>query len=86
MMEAPTVLHDNSSFLKLIFIRVYVFYNQLYVYICPLPFGLLFHSDYHGPLIRGPCAMSINRGMDKKDVVHINGILLGHKKGKKLGQ
>ena len=30
--------------------------------------------------------MSINRGMDKKDVVHINGILLNHKKGTKLGQ
>ena len=85
-MEAPTVLHDNSFFLKLIFIGVYVLYNQLHVYMCLLPFGLLFHSDYHSPLIRGPCAMSINRGMDKKDVVHINGILLGHKKGTKLGQ
>ena len=29
--------------------------------------------------------MSINRGIDKEDVVHIhNGILLSHKKGRKM--
>ena len=30
--------------------------------------------------------MSINRGMDKADMVHVyNAVLLGHKKGTKLG-
>ena len=31
--------------------------NQLYMYVCPLPFGLPSHSGHHSALSRVPCAI-----------------------------
>ena len=59
---------SQRYFLKLIFIEVQLLYNVVLI----------------SAVQQSESVMSINRGMDKEDVVHIdNGISLSHKKGMK---
>ena len=37
--------------------RLYSKMNQLYIYICPLPFGLPSHFGHHRALSRVPCVI-----------------------------
>ena len=48
---------EYSCFAMLRYFLLYSKVNQPYVYIYPLPFGFLFHSDHHNALTRVPCAI-----------------------------